>query len=130
MFVTTTTNRPPTEFSQAAVRGHAGVDLQAQPVKGLRFGIRVYDDETHHSVAPRSVYDGLAHVFEGYAPSLDTLYAIPSAWKNSTALRRSRLGSEVFRQRISSIVRLRFPQTCIATWTRPCCTSASPRGTT
>jgi tetratricopeptide (TPR) repeat protein len=62
----------------------------------LRFGSRIYDDETHHSVALRSVHDGLAHVFDGYAPSLDALYAHPERLEEQSCALSQRLGSEVF----------------------------------
>jgi predicted alpha/beta superfamily hydrolase len=97
LFVTTTTNNPPPAFFPTL----RYVDtlspmLQAQPVKGLRFGSRVYDDETHHSVALRSVYDGLGHIFDGYAPSLDTLYGHPERLEEQYRALSERLGTEVF----------------------------------
>jgi predicted alpha/beta superfamily hydrolase len=97
LFVTTTTNNPPPEFFPKLryVDTLASI-LQARPVKGLRFGSRIYDDETHHSVALRSVYDGLGHVFEGYAPSLDTLYAHPERLEGQYRALSERLGTEVF----------------------------------
>jgi predicted alpha/beta superfamily hydrolase len=97
LFVTTTTNNPPPEyFPKLRYVDTLASLLQARPVKGLHFGSRVYDDETHHSVALRSVYDGLGHVFDGYAPSLDTLYARPERLEEQYRALSRRLGSEVF----------------------------------
>jgi predicted alpha/beta superfamily hydrolase len=97
LYVTTTTNNPPPEFfPKLRYVDTLASMLQAQPVKGLRFGSRIYDDETHHSVALRSVYDGLGHIFEGYAPSLDTLYAHPERLEEQYLALSQRLGSEVF----------------------------------
>lgn len=97
LFVTTTTNNPPTGFfPKLRYVDTLASMLQAQPVKGLHFGSRVYDDETHHSVALRSVYDGLGHIFDGYAPSLDTLYAHPERLEEQYRALSRRLGSEVF----------------------------------
>ncbi|MDH5822505.1 alpha/beta hydrolase-fold protein [Luteimonas sp. RD2P54] len=97
LFVTTTTNNPPSEFFPTVryVDTLAGM-LEAKPMAGLHFGIRVYDDESHHSLALRSLYDGLSHTFEGYAPSLDTLYAYPERLEEQYQLLSRRLGSEVF----------------------------------
>lgn len=97
LFVTTTTNNPPSGFFPKLryVDTLAGM-LEAKPVAGLRFGIRVYDDETHHSLALRSIYDGLSHTFEGYAPSLDTLYAHPERIEEQYRSLSRRLGTEVF----------------------------------
>lgn len=97
VFVTTTTNNPPPEFFPALryVDTLAGM-LEARPVAGLHFGIRIYDDETHHSVALRSIYDGLSHIFKGYAPSLDTLYAHPERLEEQYRSLSRRLGTEVF----------------------------------
>lgn len=97
LFVTTTTNNPPREFLPI----ERYVDtlskmLEATPVKGLRFGIEIYDDETHHSVALRSIYDGLSHIFDGYAPSLDTLYAHPERLEEQYRSLSRRLGVETF----------------------------------
>jgi predicted alpha/beta superfamily hydrolase len=97
LFVTTTTNNPPPAFfPKLRYVDTLSPMLQARPVKGLRFGSRVYDDETHHSVALRSVYDGLGHIFEGYAPSLDTLYAHPERLEEQYRALSERLGTEVF----------------------------------
>lgn len=97
LFVSTTTNNPPPAFlPKLRYVDTLSSMLQAQQVKGLRFGQRIYDDETHHSVALRSVYDGLAHVFDGYAPSLDTLYAHPERLEGQYRALSQRLGSEVF----------------------------------
>lgn len=97
LFVTTTTNNPPPEFFPTLryVDTLAGM-LEARPVAGLRFGIRIYGDETHHSLALRSIYDGLSHIFEGYAPSLDTLYAHPERLEAQYLSLSRRLGTEVF----------------------------------
>lgn len=97
LFVTTTTNNPPVAFFPKLryVDTLAGM-LKASPAKGLHFGIRIYDDETHHSLAVRSVYDGLGHVFDGYAPSLDTLYARPDLLEGQYQAVSRRLGTEVF----------------------------------
>jgi predicted alpha/beta superfamily hydrolase len=97
LFVTTTTNNPPLEFLpiQRYVDTLAKM-LEATPVKGLRFGIEIYDDETHHSVALRSIYDGLSHIFDGYAPSLDTLYAHPERLEEQYQSLSRRLGVETF----------------------------------
>jgi predicted alpha/beta superfamily hydrolase len=97
LFVTTTTNNPPPEFLPKLryVDALASM-LEAQPVKGLRFGLRVYEDETHHSLAMRSVYDGLSHVFDGYAPNLDALYAHPERLEEQYRALSLRLGSDVF----------------------------------
>ncbi|MET0553383.1 MAG: alpha/beta hydrolase-fold protein [Vicinamibacteria bacterium] len=97
LFVTTTTNNPPPAFfPELRYVDTLSRMLEAQPVRGLRFGIRVYDDETHHSLALRSVYDGLAHVFDGYAPSLDTLYAHPERLEEQYRALSQRLGTGVF----------------------------------
>jgi predicted alpha/beta superfamily hydrolase len=97
LFVSTTTNNPPTPFfPRLRYVDTLSAMLKAQPVAGLRFGIRIYDDETHHSLALRSVYDGLSHIFEGYAPSLDTLYAHPEALDEQYRRLSRRLGSEIF----------------------------------
>jgi predicted alpha/beta superfamily hydrolase len=97
LFVTTTTNNPPAEFFPKLryVDTLAGM-LEAKPVAGLHFGMRIYDDETHHSLALRSIQDGLSHMFEGYAPSLDTLYAHPDRLEAQYRSLSQRLGSEIF----------------------------------
>ena len=97
LFVTTTTNNPPPEFLPTLRYVDTLADmLEARPVAGLRFGIRIYDDETHHSLALRSIYDGLSHIFDGYAPSLDTLYAHPERLEEQYRSLSRRLGTEVF----------------------------------
>jgi predicted alpha/beta superfamily hydrolase len=97
VFVTTTTNNPPPEFFPRLryVDTLAGM-LEATPVRGLRFGMKIYDDETHHSVALRSVYDGLSHIFHGFAPSLDSLYAHPERLEDQYLSLSRRLGTDVF----------------------------------
>jgi predicted alpha/beta superfamily hydrolase len=97
LFATTTTNNPPLAFlPKLRYVDTLSSMLQARPVPGLRFGLRIYDDETHHSLALRSVYDGLGFVFDGYAPSLDTLYAHPERLEEQYRSLSQRLGSEVF----------------------------------
>jgi predicted alpha/beta superfamily hydrolase len=97
LFVTTTTNNPPPEFfPKLRYVDTLARMLEATPVKGLRFGMKVYDDETHHSLALRSVYDGLSHIFEGYAPSLESLYARPDGLEEQYRALSARLGTEVF----------------------------------
>lgn len=97
LFVSTTTNNPPPEFFPTLryVDTLAGM-LEARPVAGLRFGMKIYDDETHHSVALRSVYDGLSHIFQGYAPSLESLYAHPERLEEQYRALSRRLGTEIF----------------------------------
>lgn len=97
LFVTMTTNNPPPEFLPT-LRYVDTLDgmLKAKPVAGLRFGIRIYDDETHHSLALRSIYDGLSHMFEGYTPTLDTLYAHPERLEGQYRSLSRRLGTEIF----------------------------------
>jgi predicted alpha/beta superfamily hydrolase len=97
LFATTTTNNPPPPFFPELryVDTLAGM-LQATPVRGLRFGMKIYDDETHHSLALRSIYDGLSHIFQGFAPSLDSLYAHPERLEDQYRLLSRRLGTEVF----------------------------------
>ena len=80
-------------LSEAALRRHARVDAGGAAGEGPALRPRIYDDETHHSVALRSVYDGLAHVFEGYAPSLDTLYAHPERLEEQYRALSQRLGT-------------------------------------
>lgn len=97
LFVTTTTNNPPPEFFPELryVDTLAGM-LAATPVRGLRFGIKIYDDETHHSLTLRSVYDGLTHIFQGFAPGLDSLYAHPERLEDQYRSLSGRLGTSVF----------------------------------
>ncbi len=97
LFVTTTTNNPPPEFLPKLryVDTLSGM-LKAKPVKGLRFGMRIYDDETHSSLALRSVYDGLSHIFHGYAPTLDSLYSNPESLEEQYQLLSRRLDTEIF----------------------------------
>ena len=97
LFVTTSTNNPPAPFFPALryVDTFARM-LEATPVAGLRFGMKIYDDETHHSMALRSVYDGLTHIFDGYMPTLDTLYAHPDRLEAQYEALSRRLGTELF----------------------------------
>ncbi|MGH8104974.1 MAG: alpha/beta hydrolase-fold protein [Arenimonas sp.] len=97
LFVTTTTNNPPLEYLPKLryVDTISGM-LKTKPVKGLRFGMRIYDDETHSSLALRSVYDGLSHIFNGYTPSLDSLYGRPDGLEEQYQLLSRRLGTEIF----------------------------------
>jgi predicted alpha/beta superfamily hydrolase len=97
LFVTTTTNNPPEQyFPKLRYVDTLSAMLDAKPVHGLHFGMKIYDDETHHSLALRSVRDGLSHIFAGYAPSLDTLYAHPERLDDQYRQLSARLGTEIF----------------------------------
>jgi len=99
LFVTTTTNNPPEPYLPKLRYVDAlSTMLNAKPVHGLRFGMKVYDDETHHSLALRSIRDGLSHIFAGYTPSLDTLYAHPERLEDQYRQLSVRLGTEIFLQ--------------------------------
>jgi predicted alpha/beta superfamily hydrolase len=99
LFVTTTTNNPPEPyFPKLRYVDTLSAMLDARPVHGLHFGMKIYDDETHHSLALRSIRDGLSHIFAGYAPSLDTLYAYPERLEDQYRQLSARLGTEVFLQ--------------------------------
>lgn len=99
LFVTTTTNNPPEPyFPKLRYVDTLSAMLDARPVPGLRFGIKIYDDETHHSLMLRSVRDGLGHMFAGYAPSLETLYAHPERLEDQYRQLSARLGTQVFLQ--------------------------------
>jgi len=97
LFVTTTTNNPPEQYlPKLRYVDTLSAMLNASPVHGLHFGMKIYDDETHHSLALRSIRDGLSHIFAGYAPSLDTLYAHPERLEEQYQQLSARLGTEVF----------------------------------
>jgi len=97
LFVTTTTNNPPEPyFPKLRYVDTLSAMLDARPVDGLHFGIKIYADETHHSLALRSVRDGLGHIFAGYTPSLDTLYAHPERLEGQYRELSARLGTELF----------------------------------
>jgi predicted alpha/beta superfamily hydrolase len=99
LFVTTTANNPPEPYlPMLRYVDTLSALLDAQPVQGLHFGMKIYDDETHHSLALRSIRDGLSHIFAGYAPSLDTLYAHPDRLEDQYRQLSARLGTEVFLQ--------------------------------
>jgi len=97
LFVTTTANNPPEPYFPKLryVDTLAGM-LSAKPVDGLHFGMKIYDDETHHSLALRSIRDGLSHIFAGYPPSLDTLYAHPERLEDQYRELSAHLGTELF----------------------------------
>jgi predicted alpha/beta superfamily hydrolase len=99
LFVTTTTNNPPEPYlPKLRYVDTLSAMLDASPVPGLRFGMKIYDDETHHSLTLRSIRDGLSHIFAGYAPSLDTLYAHPEGLEDQYRQLSARLGTELFLQ--------------------------------
>jgi predicted alpha/beta superfamily hydrolase len=99
LFVTTTTNNPPEPYlPNLRYVDTLSAMLDARPVHGLRFGMKIYDDETHHSLTLRSIRDGLGHIFAGYAPSLETLYAHPERLEDQYRQLSARLGTEVFLQ--------------------------------
>jgi predicted alpha/beta superfamily hydrolase len=45
---------------------------------GLEWTFERYADESHHSMALRSLYDGLTYFFRGYQPTLRELYLAPA----------------------------------------------------
>jgi len=99
LFVTTTTNNPPEQYlPKLRYVDTLSAMLSARAVHGLHFGMKIYDDETHHSLTLRSVRDGLSHIFAGYAPSLDTLYAHPERLEDQYRQLSARLGTEIFLQ--------------------------------
>ena len=62
---------------------------------GLEWKFQRYTDESHHSMALRSLYDGLSYFFRGYQPTLRELYIEPEKLKARYQALSARLGERV-----------------------------------
>jgi predicted alpha/beta superfamily hydrolase len=62
---------------------------------GLEWKFQRYADESHHSMALRSLYDGLSYFFRGYQPTLRELYVEPEKLKARYQALSTRLGERV-----------------------------------
>lgn len=62
---------------------------------GLEWKFERYTDESHHSMALRSLYDGLTYFFRGYQPTLRELYVEPEKLKARYQALSARLGERV-----------------------------------
>ena len=62
---------------------------------GLEWKFQRYADESHHSMALRSLYDGLSYFFRGYQPTLRELYVEPEKLKARYQALSARLGERV-----------------------------------
>lgn len=66
--------------------------LQRVQPAGLEWKFERYEDETHHSMAQRALYDGLSYFFRGYQPTLDELYVRPELLESRYRALSERLG--------------------------------------
>jgi predicted alpha/beta superfamily hydrolase len=62
---------------------------------GLEWKFQRYTDESHHSMALRSLYDGLSYFFRGYQPTLRELYVEPEKLEARYRALSARLGERV-----------------------------------
>jgi hypothetical protein len=62
---------------------------------GLEWKFERYADESHHSMALRSLHDGLSYFFRGYQPTLRELYVEPEKLKARYQALSARLGERV-----------------------------------
>jgi predicted alpha/beta superfamily hydrolase len=62
---------------------------------GLEWRFERYADESHHSMALRSLYDGLTYFFRGYQPTLRELYLDPQQLEARYRSLSERLGERV-----------------------------------
>jgi predicted alpha/beta superfamily hydrolase len=62
---------------------------------GLEWKFERYTDESHHSMALRSLYDGLTYFFRGYQPTLRELYLDPEELRAKHQALSTRLGERV-----------------------------------
>jgi predicted alpha/beta superfamily hydrolase len=72
----------------------AGILQKTNPA-GLEWKFERYADESHHSMALRSLYDGLTYFFRGYQPSLRELYVEPERLRARYQTLSARLGERV-----------------------------------
>ena len=78
LFMAATAESYPQEyFIKARDIGSLAEMLQRTKPPGLEWKFERYANESHHSMALRALYDGLAYFFRGYKPSLHELYNAP-----------------------------------------------------
>jgi predicted alpha/beta superfamily hydrolase len=74
-----------------SIESLAGMLEKQRPV-GVRWQFKRYDDESHHSMPARALYDGLSYIFRGHKPPLDELYNSPDKLRERYRQLSERLG--------------------------------------
>ncbi len=96
LFITTTTQSYPAPYITVEAGGRKLVAaLNEAPVPGLNVTHLGLTRETHHSLATKSLYEGLVAIFDGYMMTLDELYLFPERIPERFAALSSRLGHEM-----------------------------------
>jgi predicted alpha/beta superfamily hydrolase len=86
---------PEKYFIEARDVESLAVILRKTNPAGLEWKFQRYPDESHHSMALRSLYDGLSYFFRGYQPTLRELYVEPEKLKARYQALSARLGERV-----------------------------------
>jgi predicted alpha/beta superfamily hydrolase len=96
LFLASSGETYPTRYFPAVrdVQSLAALLKQKAPA-GLDWSARRYTDESHHSMAQRTLYDALSHVFRGYKPTLEELYNRPELLLHRYERLSARLGEKV-----------------------------------
>ena len=96
LFMATNAEIYPTQYFPAVrdVQSLVGLLRQKAPA-GLAWSVLRYTDESHHSMAQRALYDGLAYVFRGYKPTLEELYNQPEKLRQRYEQLSTRLGDKI-----------------------------------
>lgn len=83
---------PEQYFTKARDVAEFDAMLERAHPAGLDWKFTRYSDESHHSMALRAFYDGLAYFFRGYKPPLNELYVHPEQLERRYEALSTRLG--------------------------------------
>lgn len=96
LFMAATAESYPQEyFIKARDVSSLAETLRRTKPAGLEWKFERYADESHHSMALRALYDGLAYFFRGYRPSLHELYNEPEKLRSRYETVSARLGERL-----------------------------------